>query len=74
MNHYYSKLYEIKVGVSQSSIFVGVILYIIFTSNIFLAREVTMTTFGDDTTVLFSNQDPTKEFSGLQIHLSKLWQ
>jgi hypothetical protein len=69
-----SALFPIKSGVPQGSV-LGPLLYILFTSDLTQAPNVTVGTFADDTAILTSHTNVKRVSSTLQeyLHILSRW-
>jgi len=64
-----SSCFHIHSGVPQGSI-LPPLLYVLYTSDLPTARETTLGTFADDTTISVTHGDPTITSLNLQEHLN----
>lgn len=70
-NEHVTRNYSIKAGVPQGSV-LGPTLYLIYTSDLPKSNILTISTFADDTAILFSHTDPAIASRELNIYLRRL--
>ena len=70
-NDFVTEEFEIKAGVPQGSV-LGPTLYLIYTSDLPICDELTISTFADDTAILSSHENPQIASSQLDIYLRRV--
>lgn len=71
VNNCSSKTYDINAGVPQGSV-LGPVLYLLYTADLPTDKEITTTTFADDTALIFTHKNPNTAARVIQEHMYKI--